>query len=71
MVIQNEALIPIIRYLYQSGVLKIIDKLTIHFDSPRPIAYSQFNQIVLDQIEQMKLLAATNALVKGCEIRGY
>ena len=51
MVIQNEALIPIIGYLYQSGVLKIIDKLAIHFDPLRLIAYPEFNQTVLDQIE--------------------
>ena len=42
-IIQNEEIIPIIGYFYQSGVLWIINKLTIHFDPLRPIAYPQFH----------------------------
>ena len=52
-------------------LLRIIDKLIIHFDPLRPIVYPQFHQSILNQIEDGKLLGASDASINRCEIGGY
>ena len=37
--IQNKQTIPIIGYFYKNGILKITNKLEIHFDPLRVIEY--------------------------------
>ena len=70
-IIQNEQTILIIGYFYKNGILKIIDKLEIHFDPSRVIEYPQFNQLIQEQIEQEKLFCIADASVNGNEIGGY
>ena len=70
-IIQNEQTIPIIGYFYKNRILKIIDKLEIHFDLPRVIEYPKFKQLIEEQIEQGKLFCIIDASVDGNEMGGY
>ena len=63
--IQEEAVectwIPIIRYKYNCGKLKIIDCLNINFPHPSQLSNHPYNRQILESIQNSKAIVATDA----------
>ena len=55
--------VPIIEYIYNCGILKIIDKLNINFLYPIQMINYPFNNQILESIQRKEAIAVTNTSV--------